>query len=90
MDALARSDLFFMITAMVVLLVGAVILVAILYVVRILHDVRRITKTVREESDLIKEDFDDFRAATKKRGLKGLQLLGLLKALFMHKRKKRK
>ncbi|PIR37971.1 MAG: hypothetical protein COV34_02695 [Candidatus Zambryskibacteria bacterium CG10_big_fil_rev_8_21_14_0_10_42_12] len=90
MEAVAKSDLFFMITSVVVVLVGALLLTALVYVVRVIRDVRKITHVVRDEAELIKEDIDDFRDATKEGSLKtirGFNIARIIKGFFGRKKK---
>lgn len=90
MEAIAKSDLFFMITSVVVVLIGALLLTALVYLVRIIRDVNKITHVVRDESELIKEDIDDFRDAAKEKGIRGLKLVSLAKSYFLGKGKRSK
>lgn len=81
MEAIAKSDLFFMITSVVVVLLGALLITAVVYILNILHDVRNITHTVRDESERIKEDLDEFRTTAKK-GIRGLRVWGFIKTIL--------
>lgn len=90
MQEIARSDLFFMITSLVVLLIGAVLIVLLGYVLKITRDISRITSVIKEESELIKEDIDDARREIKEKSLLGIGIFSVIKtvtALFMKGKK---
>lgn len=87
MQEIAKSDLFFMITSVVVLFIGAIVIVIVAYVLKVVRDVSRITTVVRDEAEFIKEDLDDARRAFK---LKGLGWLTVLKTVFLAIIKNRK
>ena len=61
MQEIARSDLFFMITSVVVLFIGALVIVCVAYVLKIVRDINKITSVVREESLQIQSDMNDVR-----------------------------
>ncbi len=61
MDQMARSDAFFLITAIAVVLAGTGLCVALVYCTLILHDVKRISSRIRTETDLIADDVGGLR-----------------------------
>lgn len=63
MNDLLKADLFFLITAFGVIVVTIVLSTALYYVVRILRDVRHISKVAKEETDHIAEDVEHLRSA---------------------------
>jgi len=68
MEAILKSDIFFFITSIVVIVLSAVLLVALYYLIKILRDVKEISKIVKNESGLIVKDIDDARKGIKKKG----------------------
>lgn len=90
MQEVARADLFFMITSFVVLFIGALVVVLVVYVIKVIHDISKITSVVKEESILLKEDIDDARKEFKARGLNGLGWFSIIKAVFTRATKGRK
>lgn len=70
MEGLLKSDIFFFLTGLAVILVTALVVIALIYVIKILRDLRDISHTVKEESEEIKSDIDSLRANVKKGGNK--------------------
>lgn len=68
MEEILKSDIFFFITSVVVIVISVVLLIALYYLIKILRDVKEISKTVKDESGLIAKDIDDARAGIKKKG----------------------
>lgn len=63
MDSLARSDVFFVVTTMAVIVLSVLFVVILVYVVKIVRDVRRISKTVSEETRRVVSDVESIRKA---------------------------
>ncbi len=78
MDTLVHADIFFFITSVVVVLIGIASLVALVYGILILKDLRRVTSTVRDETGRIAEDVADLRKDLRRKGFQ----LGLLFDFF--------
>lgn len=70
MDSLLKSDLFFFVTTCVVILIGILISVVLIYLVRILSDVKKLSKKVRQEGENIVEDIEGLRENIKKNTIK--------------------
>ena len=68
MIELAKSDIFFLITAGAVILITVVVLVALYYIVRILRGIENITETVKGETKNIVEDVALVRKIVEKGG----------------------
>ena len=75
MDEFLKMDVFFFVTTVVVLALGIILLFIGLKIWRILGHVERIMEMAHEETELIKEDIDDFRADIRRRGF-GMFSLG--------------
>lgn len=70
MDDFLKMDIFFAVTTAVVTLCGIFGLVALFYLIRILHKVNYIAQNVREESDYIRDDISTLRDKIKSEGMK--------------------
>lgn len=70
MDTLIHADIFFFVTTIAVVIVGAVLAVALIYFVKILSDIKKITKQVHEETILFREDLHDLRTEVHHDGFK--------------------
>jgi uncharacterized protein YoxC len=70
MDVIAKSDVFFFITTIAVVCVSVVLIVVLIYAIRILRDVFYVIRLAKQESSLVKDDIDAFRARLTERGAK--------------------
>ncbi|MES2059724.1 MAG: hypothetical protein V4438_01705 [Patescibacteria group bacterium] len=68
MDTAARSDTFFFITTICVILVTVIAVVAGAYAIRIIADVKYITKRAKKETDEIADDLKNAREHIKQKG----------------------
>jgi hypothetical protein len=82
MDTLIHADIFFFVTTIVVVIVGVALTVALIYLAKILSDVKEITKQVKEETILFREDVKGLRGDIKKEGFRVERLMMFLKNLF--------
>lgn len=78
MSEVVHADIFFFITSMVVVLLGAVLVVALVYVVFIVRDVRAIVARVRRASESLEGDLDALRSQVKQEGYKARAMVDLL------------
>jgi predicted PurR-regulated permease PerM len=68
MNTLIHADIFFFITAIVVIIIGAIVAIGAGYIVVILSDLKYIVKKIRTESDLVSDDIADIRSRIKDEG----------------------
>lgn len=66
MEPLLKSDVFFVITTVAVIILTTVVVVALYYLIRILRNVKDVSKMVKDEGGLIKGDIDSAREGFKK------------------------
>jgi len=87
MDSLLKSDIFFFVTTVVVALLGILITIVLVYLVRILSDVKMLSKKVRQEGEHIVDDIEGLRENIKKNTIK---LSDILSFGFFRKKSERK
>lgn len=89
MDSLLKSDIFFFVTTVVVAGLGVLIAVALVYLVRILADVKKLSKKVRQEGESIVEDIEGLRENIKKNTIKLSDILsfGFFRSTSVRKKK---
>jgi uncharacterized protein YoxC len=75
METFLKADIFFVITAVSVVVLSVLVGVAVVYLIRILKNVREISDTAKREADLLASDIDDLRIGVKTKGSR-------LKSLF--------
>ena len=82
MDTLIHADIFFFVTTVVVIIVGIALTVALIYLAKALSDIKEITKQVKEETILFREDIGELRGDIKKEGFRIERFMMFLKNLF--------
>jgi hypothetical protein len=82
MDTLIHADIFFFVTTVVVIIVGIALTVALIYLAKVLSDIKEITKQVKEETILFREDIGELRGDIKKEGFRIERFMMFLKNLF--------
>jgi hypothetical protein len=65
METIAKADIFFFITSIAVIGIGFLAAIAAIYVINILRDVRKVSKTVSREADQLAGDLDEMRSKVK-------------------------
>lgn len=92
METLAKSDAFFFIASMAVILLTLISLVVLFYLVRLVRNIQYISKKIKEESNNISEDIGLIRERIREQGVSvGLgAIMSFAKRLFSSKTKKAK
>jgi predicted Holliday junction resolvase-like endonuclease len=89
MDTVAKSDTFFFITTICVILITLVVVVLGSYVIRVISDVKQITRRAKKETDEFADDLKVAREHFREKGRGVGAMLGSLLA-FKDARRKRK
>jgi hypothetical protein len=82
MDTLIHADIFFFVTTIVVVIVGIALTIALIYLAKVLSDVKDITKQVKEETILFRNDIKELRGDIKKEGFRMERFMIFIKNLF--------
>jgi len=82
MDTLILADIFFFVTTIAVVVVGIAFTVALIYLVKVLSDIKKITGDVRDEAVLFREDLRGLRTAVRKEGFRLRSFIGLFTKFF--------
>jgi hypothetical protein len=69
MDTLVKADVFFFIAAIATVVISVLLAVVLVYLIKILNDVKHISRIAKREVDLIREDIENLRVDIKRRGL---------------------
>lgn len=67
MTGLLKSDIFFVVTTFAVVFVSVALVVALIYVIRILKDMKVLSRKVKDEGEKVLEDVAEFRRDAKAR-----------------------
>lgn len=82
MDTLIKVDIFFFITAIAVVLISIVFLVVLVYLIKILRDVKYISKRAKTEADLITGDLSALRKNIKEKGIAAKHFFSFFSSLY--------
>jgi uncharacterized protein YoxC len=85
METLLQANIFFFITAVATVVLSILVGIAVVYLIRILRNVRDISDTAEREVELLAKDVDDLRGDLRNRGRR---LSGLFS--FVKKRKEKR
>ena len=87
MENIIKADIFFFITSVAVAIFIVGMIIVMIYVIRILNDMKRISKTILKESDKLANDMDSLRGAIKSEGAKARTIANFFLKLFSRRRK---
>ena len=87
MKELIHADVFFFVTTIVVVVLGAIVATLLVYAVSILADLKHISKKIKQGSDDVIEDFRILRERLKSEGFKLVTLGGFFGKFFGKKKK---
>ena len=90
MDTLAKSDIFFFITAVAVIILTILAAIALVYGIKLMRDARQIMAEVKRQGEVLIEDMDDARAYLKREGLKIGAFVSLVSGFFKGKSRSRR
>lgn len=82
MNTLIHADVFFFVTTVAVIVVGAVSTIALIYLASILSDIKEVTRQVKEETILFREDIKGLRSDIMKEGFRVERLVMFFRNLF--------
>ncbi len=85
MESLMKSDIFFFITSLVVIVLGVGGVFLTLQVYWLLKEIREIARHTRQASEWLLEDFDEMRDAIKEKGIRLRFFLNFFRGLFERK-----
>lgn len=80
MEAVLKADIFFFITAIAVIIVTPLLVMALIYVIRILKRVDEVSEEIKKEALFISADVDEFRRKIKDKASNISGLLGAITA----------
>lgn len=90
MNDFLKMDIFFVVTTIVAVLLGAFVLVALYYLIRILKSVDHLAKNVSEESDNVREDITELRGKVRDEGMKLKHLADFFAGMASRKQARKK
>ena len=88
MEAFIRADDFFLMEALATIMLSVLVAVGLVYIIRILRDIHRVSHRVDEETESVAKDLDSIRARVKKGGWKIARIMDII--AFINKLRKLK
>ena len=88
MNDLIKLDVFFFITTIAVLALSIAVIIVLVYLIKIMRDVRYISQKIRIESDEIIKDVDTLRTEVKTKGTIFINTISLLSKFWSKKKNK--
>ncbi len=85
MDTLIHADIFFFVTTIAVVVVAAAFTVVLVYLAKVLRDVKDITAEFKKETMLLREDLDMLRHDVRREGLRLEHIVTFFKNLRKRK-----
>jgi hypothetical protein len=85
MTGLLKSDIFFVVTTFAVVFVSVALVVVLIYIIRILKDMKILSRKVKDEGEKVLDDVAEFRRDAK---VRGKFLTGLFSFFGFSKKKK--
>lgn len=68
MNEIYKSDVFFFITSIAVIVISALLVVLIIYLIKVFRDIKYISNKAKTEADLISQDISELRKNVKDSG----------------------
>ena len=93
-STIAKSDIFFVITTLAVILITTIVAIALVYLLIILRAIKKITKIAETTTSLVADDISTFSNELKTKGMSLSSIFNFFKTLaekrFINKNKKSK
>ncbi len=89
MNTLIHADIFFFVTTIAVVVVGAALTVLMVYLVKVFRNMRDITDAIKEEAVLLRKDIGDLRGEIRARGARAKNTIDWFERLLGNERKSR-
>ncbi len=90
MENVIHADIFFFITSIAVIILTLLLVVAGVFIVKILRNIQVFSETLRREGNLLAEDLSDLRERVKKDGVRAFTLARFFSGLFKRHRNYKK
>jgi hypothetical protein len=82
MNTLIHADIFFFVTTIVVVVIGIALTIALVYLAKVLSDIKIVTQQVKEETILFRDDIAELRGDIKKEGFRAERLFMFFRNIF--------
>lgn len=90
MNSFIHADIFFFVTTIAVVVVAAALTIAIIYFIKVLMDIKDVTRQVKEETALFREDIGRLRADVRREGFRLERLFSFFRDMLKRKKARSK
>jgi len=90
MDTLIHADIFFFITSIAVIFVTAILVTILVYIAVILNDLKHISRKIREGSENLADDLNEWRESVHKNGVQVQNVINYFKHIFSKRKNHKK
>ncbi len=87
MNEFIKMDIFFFIASVSAILLTVLLIIVLVYLVKILRDLKYISTKARIETEKITEDIESFRQSVKQEGFKIKSIVNFASSIFKKKGK---
>ena len=90
MDSIIHADIFFLVSTVTIIVISIGLVIALIYIIRILKNVTYVSSKVKEETDEILSDVKTLRGHIKAEGFKVKYITAFLSGIFKRKKSSKK
>jgi uncharacterized membrane protein len=90
MESIIHADIFFLVSTVALILISIGIIIALIYIIKILRTVSKVSDKVKEESTEIIDDLKHLRGNIKQEGFRFRSVKSFLSKLFGRKASKKR
>lgn len=87
MNTIMKSDIFFFITSIAVVIIAVLLVILIVYLIKVSKDIKYISQKAKTEADNIIQDVSTLRTNIKEQGSKVKDLAGIFSHFYKQKKK---
>lgn len=89
MDTIIHADIFFFVSTIALVVITLGLIVALVYIIKILRTISNVSEKVKDESDEILADIKNLRGTIKRQGFGLRNVTELIKMVFGRKKSKK-
>ena len=82
MNDFYQMDVFFFVTSIAVVLIAVILAIALIYLIRILRDIKHISKKAKAGADILGDELEGLRANVKEQGFRLRHFFRFLKNVY--------
>lgn len=88
MDTFIHADIFFFVTTIAVALFSIALIIVLVFIIKILNNIQKISDTIRNESELLVEDVHELRGKIHRNKITAGGIFNFFRDLFARKNRR--